>query len=564
MKKIFTTFIIAFLLGSMGAFSQVIISQIYEGSSSNKFIEITNIGTTTVDLTSPQLTVKLFSNKTDVSGAVQAVKNLSGSLTAGQSLLLRHSSAIKPPYALTYTPIDTGNVCNFNGKGANASPTTSTDIITIYNGTTLVDVFSWGTFQYENKSYIRNASISAPNATWTEAEWTLVDTLNVNNAAVSTPERLGYHVAGGPVTPALAIGTPTDGATVYGANVNIVFSVYNFAIPTDGHIHYTLDGGIVNEYSVTTPIALTGLSAGSHKVVMKLVNGSHNPLVPNVADSVTFNVNLTGPVYKTIYQIQYSVSGDSPLKDSLVTTSGIVTASFASGYFIQDGGAPWNGLYVYDNTNTPAVGDSIVLAGTVNEYYNYTELKNIVSFTTAATGKPLPNPTDVNTLSVKSEQFEGMLVKITNAACSYVHATGWWKVVQNTTDTCEIGKLMFAFPAAVVGTAYNVTGLVNYSFGDFLVEPRDAGDIEVYSGINENNEQSFSIYPNPVSNVISISNIEGIDRVMISNILGETIMEQKVNGNISSLNVAKLQSGIYFVTFMKDNSISGTRKFIKL
>lgn len=563
MKKKILLLIAILISGTFASSGQVIISQIYEGSGYNKFIEITNIGTTAVDLTSPQLTIKLFSNKTDVSGTPQYVKNLSGSLTAGQSLLLRYSTATKPPYAITYTPSDTGNVCNFNGKGSSSSPTTSTDIITIYNGTTLVDVFSWGTFQFTDKSYIRNASISAPNATWSEAEWTFVDTLNVNNAAASTSERLGFHVSGGAATPALAITTPTDGATVYGADVNIVFSVYNFTMPTDGHIHYALDGGSNNEYTTTTPIALSGLSAGSHKVVMQLVDPSHNALVPKVADSVTFTVNLTGPVYKTIYQIQYSVSGDSPLKDSLVTTSGIVTASFASGYFIQDGTTPWNGLYVYDNTHAPALGDSIVLAGTVNEYYNYTEFKNIVSFNTVATGKPLPVPLDVNTLSVKNEQFEGMLVKITNAACSYVHATGWWKVVQNTTDTCEIGKLMFAFPGAVVGTAYNVTGLVNYSYGDFLVEPRNAGDIEVFSGIKENNEQSFSIYPNPVSANLNISNIEGIDQVTISNILGETIMTQKVNGNTSSLNVAKLQSGIYFVTFIKDNSIAGTRKFIK-
>jgi hypothetical protein len=40
----------------------------------------------------------------------------------------------------------------------------------------------------------------------------------------------------------------------------------------------------------------------------------------------------------SIYAIQYTTdpSGDSPLKDQAVTTEGVVTAVFGSGYFIQD------------------------------------------------------------------------------------------------------------------------------------------------------------------------------------------------------------------------------------
>lgn len=563
MKKKILLLIAILFSGIFASSGQVIISQIYEGTSNNKFIEITNIGTGTVDLTNPQLTVKLFSNKAEIGANTPTYSyDLTGSLNAGQCLLIWNPSAAAPAYALAYTPGFSNNVSSFNGTGSDA---TNTDIIALYNGSTLVDVFAWGTFTYNDKSYYRNAVITAPNTTFTEGEWTTVTNAVVDGASINTIERLGYHLSGGVTTPTILISSPIEGATIYSANVNVAFTLYNFVMNTDGHIHYTLDGGSSNEYTLTDPIALTGLTSGAHKVVVTLVDPSHNPLTPNAADSVNFTVNLAPPAYKTIYQIQYTTlpTGDSPLKDSIVTTSGVVTASYASGYFIQDGTDPWNGLYVYDNTHAPALGDSIVLAGTVCEYYNYTDVKDIVSFNTAATGKPLPVALDVNTLSVKNEQFEGMLVKITNAACSYVHATGWWKVVQNTTDTCEIGKLMYAFPGAVVGTAYNVTGLVNYSFGDFLVEPRNAADIEVYSGIKENNEQSFSIYPNPVSANLNISNIEGIDQVTISNILGETIMTQKVNGNTSSLNVAKLQSGIYFVTFIKDNSIAGTRKFIK-
>jgi len=564
MKKKILLLIAILFSGVFASSGQVIISQIYEGTSYNKFIEITNLGSSPVNLTGYSL--KLFSNKSEIgANTPTGTYNLTVTLAAGQCYLLRHGATTIPSYALTYTPGDTSSkVANFNGAGT-GTPITNTDIIALYNGATLVDVFAWGTFQYANQSYYRNAVITAPNTTFTEGEWTSVTNAVVDGAALNTIERLGYHLAGGITTPTILISSPIEGATIYNADVDVAFSLYNFVMNTDGHIHYTLDAGSPVEYTLTSPIALTGLAGGAHKVVITLVDAAHNALVPNAADSVNFTVNLIPPAYKTIYQIQYTTlpTGDSPLMDSIVTTSGVVTASFTSGYFIQDGTTPWNGLYVFDNTHTPALGDSITLVGTVSEYYTYTELKTIGSLITNATGKPVPAPLLLTTTTVKSEQYEGMLVNLNNAKCTQNSAAGWWKVLQ-ATDTCEIGKLMFPFPTAVVGTNYDVTGCVNYTFNQFTVEPRDVNDIQVHVGINESAEQTFSIYPNPVSANLNINNIEGIDQVTVSNMLGETIMTQKVSGNTSSLNVAKLQSGIYFVTFIKDNTIAGTRKFIKL
>jgi predicted extracellular nuclease len=206
----------AFLLGSFTSFGQVIISQVYEGLSYNKFLEITNIGTSPVNLASPQLTVKTFNNKVDVSIATSYSFNLSGTLAPGQCLLVRHHSAAIPAYALTYTPGDTNSaVANFNGTGATSAPLASTDIIALYNGTTLVDVFAWGTFQYKDQSFYRNANVSAPNPTWTVGEWTGVTMAAVEGAATGTTERLGFHVSNSTTTPSVHIASPANGSTVY-------------------------------------------------------------------------------------------------------------------------------------------------------------------------------------------------------------------------------------------------------------------------------------------------------------------------------------------------------------
>jgi predicted extracellular nuclease len=335
---------------------------------------------------------------------------------------------------------------------------------------------------------------------------------------------------------------------------------------TAGHIQYTLDGGTAMQYTLTTPIPLTGLSAGSHTVILTLVDNSNVPLVPLAADTVNFTISLTYPAFKTIYQIQYTTlpSGDSPINDSVVSTTGLVTASFASGYFIQAGIGPWNGLYVFDNLHSPAVGDSILLIGTVSEYYNYTELTTVAGLMTVASGKPLPTPLELTTNTVKSEQYEGMLVHLDNALCTKTSTSGWWKVFQGA-DTCEIGKLMYIYPSPVIGTYYDVTGCVNYTFNLFTVEPRNAADVSVHVGISENTANSnISIYPNPSTSELNISNMEGVNQIRIANLLGETVGNYSVSGQTTAINVNSLPNGIYFVSLLKDNSVMVTRKFIKL
>ncbi len=288
-------------------------------------------------------------------------------------------------------------------------------------------------------------------------------------------------------------------------------------------------------------------------------------------DDVNIDTISSTPTNVTIHDIQYTTASpaDSPYANMTVTTSGMVTGKYQYGYFLQDGTGPWNGIYVLDSVNSGSInlGDVVSLKGLVYEYYNLTELKNITNFSVNSTGGTLPTPYDVTSATVKSENVEGVLVKITNADCLDDNAGyGMWTV--NTTgilaDTCKIHNLLYQYPTPTIGTNYDITGPVYYSYSEYRIEPRDANDVQIHSGISEVNEQSFGIYPNPVSDVINISNIDGIDQLSISNILGETVASYKVNGANTKINASKLQGGVYFISFIKDNNIAGTRKFVKL
>jgi len=76
-------------------------------------------------------------------------------------------------------------------------------------------------------------------------------------------------------------------------------------------------------------------------------------------------------------------------------------------------------------------------------------------------------------------------------------------------------------------------------------------------------KNSISVYPNPVSSVLYLNNIEGVQTITLSNVIGEAIENITVNGNTTSINVSSLKKGLYFITFMNAEGIVTTKKFSK-
>ena len=97
-------------------------------------------------------------------------------------------------------------------------------------------------------------------------------------------------------SPSLSILSPGNGNWIEGQDVDVTLSVQNFDVAdgtADGHIHYSVDGGdAVMKYD-TDPIALTGLSFGSHSITVELVDNSHAALATPVTAISTFNTYQT-------------------------------------------------------------------------------------------------------------------------------------------------------------------------------------------------------------------------------------------------------------------------------
>ncbi len=172
---------------------RVIISQYYEGSSNDKWIEVTNVGGQSVDLTAPQLYLALFNNAAadNPSGlAPNFFQTLGGSLAPGASLLFKNSSAALPSYA-TGTAT---SVCQFNEDDLVILTTTTTTTAWATRIDVVGDGSSWG----KDTSFYRAPAILQPNVTWTPTEWIQRSTAQVDGAATGTSERLGVHLYNAP------------------------------------------------------------------------------------------------------------------------------------------------------------------------------------------------------------------------------------------------------------------------------------------------------------------------------------------------------------------------------
>ncbi|HAA00964.1 MAG TPA: hypothetical protein DCD96_04900, partial [Flavobacteriales bacterium] len=148
-----------------------------------------------------------------------------------------------------------------------------------------------------------------------------------------------------------------------------------------------------------------------------------------IDSAVVFIPAPTGPT--SIYDIQYTTdaAGESPLIGQQVQTGGIVSAVYASGYFIQDGVGPWRGLHVFDSNNFPAIGDSVRITGYVSEYFSMTQISSVSSFLVFSSSNPVYAPSVISTAAVNTEAYEGVLVRVNNATCVNANAGfGMWTV----------------------------------------------------------------------------------------------------------------------------------------
>jgi len=198
---------------------------------------------------------------------------------------------------------------------------------------------------------------------------------------------------------------------------------------------------------------------------------------------ILFIVSLTALFSISIYDIQYTTipgpngTYPSPYEGQIVTTGGIVFATDFNGnrFFITHEGNDWEGIYVYDNEQNVAVGDSVIIEAEVYEYYGFTELSNLISCEIISSGNAIPAIGSTYLSYVTQESNESVKVWVQNVEISQTYDEwGQWGI-SNSSSECIISTGFMNMQEMgiplVVGYPLSISGFVTYFWEEYQLNP---------------------------------------------------------------------------------------------
>jgi predicted extracellular nuclease len=422
------------------------------------------------------------------------------------------------------------------------------------------------------------------------------------------------------ITRSIKVPTSTDAITVT-ANitdkdgVNSADLYYAVGVNSTSYtaVAMTANG---NSYSAVIPAQADGSFVKYYISAKDNSTGQLVSRIPNVPteDPKFYVVRNAG---MGIYDVQYTPfkSGNSGFLGQEVTVSGIVTASANDlGYvFIQqENQLNWAGLMCIGSTtlSTLAIGDKVTVTGTVRENFGFTRIEAITSVAKNGTGTIAPIVLVADSFRKYSftgtEPYEGMLVKFVGNSGSTLKVVNSnaddpsnfaeYRVGPDTTDAgagcrviagrvtssvysslnvsyvtdtiwATISGVMKVAPIVVQkGDAMtSVTGIMDYSFSNCKLMPRNNADFENYVrlnvGVNSNaiNLGKVVAYPNPTSNQINFDYILPANAancaIIVYDLLGKEVANTNINTLSGSVSMAttNLAQGTYLYSITSSN-----------
>lgn len=592
-----------FLLIGYTSNAQVVISQVYGGGGNsgaqytNDFVELFNRGTASVDISGWSIQ---YASSTGTTWSVNTIPT-STSIAPGKYYLIKLAGSTvgvalpTPDLDVTTSPI---NLSGTNGKVALVNSAIALSGSTLTAGT-YVDLVGYGSAS----AYEGTAATGALSNT--TAAIRLNGGCTDNNAnntdflvAAPSPRNSSTATNTCSTAPNIAITSPVN-ATIYNpltTSVTVNVSVSNFTVANgtgNGHIHYTVDGGATVMKYDTTPIVLNGLAVGSHTIVVSLVDNNHAPLSPVASATTQFtiaastNVANIAALRAGTLNAYYTLTGNAVVSH-VRTPAGTVTVNTTRNQkFIQDA---TGGILIDDSAGkitTPfAVGDSMNnVSGQLIDFNGILELVPLQNQTVVSSGNTLtPENISIAALNANVNNYESKLISFNNITITgtvvagvvtpltagQVFATSTnYNVFDGTTN----GVLRTGFAEAnYIGTviptgAFNVTALgydnVSSATPPVLTPqfiPRNLADFTTLQ-TQDNEIAGLRIYPNPVSNgVLHVESHLNMEKtISLFDVLGKEIIKTTTSNN--TINIANLNSGIYFVKITEGEK-TATKKLV--
>lgn len=490
-------------------FSQtnLFISEYGEGSSNNKFLEIYNPTSQIIYL--DNFAFPSSANEVDNPGNYEYWNDFDEGtfITPGNVFIIAHPSAdpeILSNANMTHTYLSNGNdgYCIVEGDETNF---TKLDCIGDWNGNETV---GWDVAGIPNgtvdHTLVRKSSVIQGNlGNWTESagtsdansEWIVLDQ--------DVWDNIGFHVCdncdGNSSEPMIIIQSPGNYSEIYTDDVEIVFSIYNFEIGSEGFVYYNFNDTEDGYLSEATPIQFSDLDEGSYTVTLELVDNNQNPLDPAVEAEVEFTVNFADVI--TISEIQENVS---TYEGQLVNVIGVVTIGDGllfpgrTKFYIQDESG--RGIQIYNASELAVTynrGDFIQVVGTVEIYNDDVEIIN-PDITLLDIDYPLPGPHII--VGDESLTMNGTWSIASGQLSDYWHYLSGSTEFTALTITLENGyniQTMFwnsAVPSSelaqfedMVGEELSISGVITFYNGDVQ------STCGYYSDIEDNTDPTIPV-----------------------------------------------------------------------
>ncbi len=285
-------------------------------------------------------------------------------------------------------------------------------------------------------------------------------------------------------------------------------------------------------------------------------NDSNSTVFPTGAPDqmrILYHVRDNGLMISDIQQSPYGEK--SPYTDMRVMISGITTSDsldFRGRFYIQQGSGAWNGIMI-SLSGTPMVarGDSVVVWGQVQERFGLTQVR-ADSFQVISSGNPVPDPVDVKTGDIATgsqmaESYESVLVRVSNVTVTDPNPDaprnfGEWVVDDGSggvrvddrgayTYTTSDSASQFFLPTGA--TIKQLIGVLDYSFGNFKLQPRNNDDfVDVatsveYTPVVPSDFVLMQNYPNPFNPQTTIQySLPAAQQVKLTiyNIMGQQVI----------------------------------------
>ncbi len=311
------------------------------------------------------------------------------------------------------------------------------------------------------------------------------------------------------------------------------------------------------------------------------------------------NITITGTVKETygnteLHDINFTTvrTGD-PLPTPVMLTTNEVADEQYEGVLVKISRATWNGnasfgehemndgsgmCLVHDLGYDFTISEEVEYDVSGPVYYAYSKYKIEPRFAADIVESPDITAPEFESAFVEDNAPADVVVTFSEAV-TLSDATGFSVEVDGSPVTIEsvagsgTATVTFTLASAV---AYEQTVTINYDGSGDVADMADtpnallAFDTEqsVTNNVLETrvlslNNMDINLYPNPVQNILTITNVTTVKNIQIMNVTGQAVKAVTPVTDKAEINVSDLQSGIYFVKFVDENGNSITTKIIK-